>query len=146
MSFGTYLPKLTGKAYKVVRLYKNDERTSVVTPLGVSVHINYVPGQVVYPRVQGSMIFVFEYLMHARDFMERYSGPLEIWECETGELKEIQFISSWFTWNRGELTDFWKHKQWMNPNLSRAPLGTRGVDYLKMVRRVEGVNKMNYKI
>lgn len=95
--------------------------------------VEYVVNEWVYPTLENSKLFVFESLERALKFKRdsEYSYE-EVFECEVVNPAELPYISMFVS----KINAFW------NPSIldwceqGNAPVGTFGVDAVKLIRKV----------
>jgi hypothetical protein len=122
------------KAYKVVT-NDNGSYYSAIVYKKEGVSVQYIPGQWVGPRIDGSKLFVFEDLHSAKVFAG--ASGLEVWACEIDEVVNIQpkYILDNVWANPINFINFWQGIFNSPPN--NIPNGTLFCNYIKLLHRVD---------
>jgi len=123
-------------AYKVV--YKSEDGLLSFAALG-HYGVIYIPDEWVWPRVEGTMLFVFDTLSAARVFLSKHRlCAYEVWECEVEgcvaaaprlPCNTIQYMAWWETHQEKPL-------YWHELITFITPEGTMFAERVKLVKKV----------
>jgi hypothetical protein len=126
-------------AYKVVQLNETGRRTSVThAVLPPEWTLIYTPGIPVTPLQQGSKIFVFQTVIDVKNYLNKYLGHLEVWECECENLTPGgQCVA--LEWNKTRqlitLPAFWSKAPVVTPGTT--PPGTALADAVTLTKLLQ---------
>lgn len=129
------------KVYKVVDVANSGIMYSVSVPRSAAHCLRYSIGQWIKPKIEGSKIFVFDTLAHAKDFA---GVGHSVFECEyTGKAIRPNYMCYDFEYMR-KVSQFWQAYHGGEEcirsnnvsNTNMLPDGTLYVDAIRLVRKV----------
>lgn len=124
----------TRTVYKVL-VRSKDEKLKSITVFEQKWVVEYTPNSTTIPRVQGSLLFAFDNLENAAEYM---IAGTEVWEAEA------ESPCSMYRVGNSDFTFFWRlWSQYQDRNIVTlpdrfppAPFGTVGCTAIKLVRKV----------